>query len=118
MNAGCRVPHVSFCETWARTRQKLPQKLKSGLLLLTQQIPSLPISREMRALTRMVPGREEDTGSALDLADGENEPGVFRDDVGDQEVHLAGQVGDGSIVRAAMRADAIQPAEHRGRGFN
>jgi hypothetical protein len=66
----------------------------------------------------MVPGREEDAGAVLDFGDGEDEPGVFGDDVGDQEVDFARLIGDDSVVGSAMGVDAVEAAHESGGGFD
>jgi|SRR5882672_3247224 len=66
----------------------------------------------------MVAGREEDAGAVLDFGDGEDEPGVLGDDVGDEEVDFGGMVGDDAAVGAAMRVDAVEAAHESGGGFD
>jgi hypothetical protein len=42
------------------------------------------------------------------VAEGEDEPGVFGDDVGGEEVDFVEGVGDGASVDAAVGVDAVQ----------
>jgi len=91
------------------------EKFKSWL---PQQTPGLSVGGEVGAFSGMIARREEDAGAVLDFGDGEDEPGVFGDDVGDEEVDFVGLVGDGPMVGAAMGVDAVEAAEHGGGGFD
>ena len=46
-------------------------------------MPGLALGGEEGSWAGMAAGREEDVGAALDEGDGEDEPGVIGDDVGD-----------------------------------
>jgi len=46
-------------------------------------VPGLALGAEEGAWAGMAAGREEDVGAAVDEGDGEDEPGVLGDDVGD-----------------------------------
>jgi hypothetical protein len=52
-------------------------------------------------------GGEEEAGAGGDYGDGEDIPGVLGDDVGGQEIHFAGGVGDGASVGAAVGAAVV-----------
>ena len=65
-------------------------------------------ARRRRGRVRGVaPGREEDAGAVLDEGDGEDEPGVLGDDVGDEEDDFAGLAGDNAVTGAATSSDAL-----------
>jgi hypothetical protein len=49
--------------------------------------------------------------------DGEDEPGVVGDDVGDQEVYLGGLVGGDAAHGAAVGVYVVEAFDHRGGGL-
>jgi len=61
---------------------------------------------------------EEEAGAGEDCLDGEDEPGVLGNDVGDQEVDLGRGVGDYVAVGTAVGVDVIAAVEDRGGGFH
>ena len=50
--------------------------------------------------------------------DGEDEPGVLGDDVGDQEIYLGRAVADFAAFGAAVRVEVIEAVEARRRGLH
>jgi hypothetical protein len=53
-----------------------------------------------------------------DDGNGEDEPGVLGNDVGDEEVDFGGAVGDGASAGAAMTVDVIEAVEKSRRRFD
>jgi len=52
------------------------------------------------------------------VGEGEDEPGVFGDDVGGEEVDFVEGVGDGASVDAAVGVDTVESALQLGGGFD
>jgi len=63
-------------------------------------------------------GAEKEAGLAVDVGEGEDEPGVFRDDVGDDEVDFGEFVGDGASVDAAVGVDVVEAVLKLSGGLN
>jgi hypothetical protein len=62
---------------------------------------------------------EQEAGAVGDFFDGEDEPGVFRDDVADEEVDFSGEVRDGAAASdAAGGVDVVEVADLGGSGFD
>lgn len=53
-------------------------------------------------------GAEEEAGEAEDVGEWEDEPGVFGDDVGDDEIDFRKFVGDDASVEVAADVDAVK----------
>ena len=62
----------------------------------------------------IVLGIEEQAGAAGDEVDGQDEPGVLGNGVGDEEIDLGGKIGDGAASGAAMRVDVVEAVEDGG----
>jgi len=56
-------------------------------------------------------GIEGEAGEAEDVGQREDEPGIFRDDVGGDEIDFGEFVGDGASVDAAVNVDVVETAE-------
>ena len=54
----------------------------------------------------------------MDDVDGEDEPGVLGNDVGDEEVDFVESIWDRAAVGAAVRVYVVEAVEECGRGFN
>ena len=52
------------------------------------------------------------------MAERDYEPGVFGDDVGDEEVDFGELVGDGASVEAAVEVDAVEAVDELGGAFD
>ncbi len=63
-------------------------------------------------------GVEGERGQAEDVREREDVPGVFGDDVGDEEIDFGEFVGDGASVDAAVGVDAVEAAQELGGGFD
>ncbi len=63
-------------------------------------------------------GAEEEAGQAEDVGKGEDEPGVFGDDVGSDEIDFGEFVGDGASVDAAVGVEVVEAVLHLGGGFD
>jgi hypothetical protein len=63
-------------------------------------------------------GAEEEAGKAEDVREGEDEPGVFRDDVGGEEIDFGEFVGDGASVDAAVGVDTVESVDELSSGFD
>ena len=63
-------------------------------------------------------GAEEEAGLAEDVGEREDEPGVFGDDVGGDEIDFGESVGDGASVDAAVGVDAVEALDYLGGGFD
>jgi len=63
-------------------------------------------------------GAEQKAGLAEDVREGEDEPGIFGDDVGGDEIDFGELVGDGASVDAAVGVDVERPVEQLGGGFD
>jgi len=63
-------------------------------------------------------GTEEQAGLAQNVREREDEPGVFGDDVGGEEIDFGGLVGDDTAVEAATSVDAVEALEELGGGFD
>jgi hypothetical protein len=63
-------------------------------------------------------GAEEEAGEAEDVGEGEDEPGVFGDDVGGDEIDFGEFVGDGASVDAAVGVEVVEAVLHLGGGFD
>jgi len=63
-------------------------------------------------------GAEGDGGRAEDVREREDEPGIFGNDVGGEEVDFSEGVGDGASVDAAVGVDAVEAALELGGGFD
>lgn len=79
-------------------------------------MPRLAI-RAVQSALGIVLEAEEQAGAGEDCLDGEDEPGVLGDDVGDQEIYFRRVVGDHVAVGAAVRIDVVAAVEDRGGGF-
>jgi len=62
-------------------------------------------------------GAEEEAHLAQDVGEREDEPGVFGDDVGGDEIDFGEFVGDGASVDAAVGVEVIEAVLQLGRGF-
>jgi hypothetical protein len=56
-------------------------------------------------------GLRRRAGYAEDVGEGEDEPGVFGDDVGGDEIDFGEFVGDGASVDAAVGVDAVEAVD-------
>lgn len=63
-------------------------------------------------------GAEQKAGLAEDVREGEDEPGIFGDDVGGDEIDFGELVGDGASVDAAVGVDVVEAVEQLGGGFD
>jgi hypothetical protein len=63
-------------------------------------------------------GAEGDGGRAEDVREREDEPGVFGDDVGGEEIDFGEGVGDGASVDAAVGVDAVEAVLELGGRFD
>ncbi len=63
-------------------------------------------------------GAEEEAGEAENVREGEDEPGVFGDDVGGDEIDFGEFVGDGASVDAALGVEVVEAVLHLGGGFD
>ena len=81
---------------------------------LAEQVPGFAVGAEEAVSAGVAFGIEEQAGAVGNEGDGEDEPGVLGDDVGDEEVDFGGAVGDGASVGAAMAVDVIEAVEKSG----
>jgi hypothetical protein len=63
-------------------------------------------------------GAEQEAGLAEDVREWEDEPGIFGDDVGGDEIDFGELVGDGASVDAAVGVDVVEAVEQLGGGFD
>ncbi len=82
-----------------------------------QQVPGFALGAVEAALGIILEAAEQ-AGAGDYVPDGEDEPGVLGDDVGDQEVDLGRVVGDCAAVGTALRVDVVAAVEDRGGGFH
>ena len=73
-----------------------------------EEVPGFAVGAEEAVSAGIAFGIEEKTGAVGDDGDGEDEPGVLGNDVGDKEVDFGGAVGDGASAGAAMTVDVIE----------
>jgi hypothetical protein len=78
---------------------------------LAEEVPGFAVGAEEAVSAGVAFGIEEKAGAVSDDGDGENEPGVLGNDVGDEEVDFGGAVGDGASAGAAMTVDVIEAVE-------
>ncbi len=57
-------------------------------------------------------GVEQECSLAKDVGERKDEPGVFGDDVGGEEIDFGEGVGDGASVDAAVGVDAVEAVQH------
>ena len=75
---------------------------------MAEEVPGFAIGAEETVSADIAFGVEEKAGAVHDEGDGEDEPGVFGNDVGNEEVDFGGAVGDGASASAAMTVDVIE----------
>jgi hypothetical protein len=63
-------------------------------------------------------GAEQQGDLAEDMRKWEDEPGVFGDDIGDDEIDFGERVGDDASIEAAARVDAIEAVDELRGGFD
>ena len=61
---------------------------------------------------------EGERGQAEDVREREDVPGIFGNDVGDEEIDFGECVGDGASVDAAVGVDAVEAVEQLGGTFH
>jgi len=83
-----------------------------------EEAPGFAVGAEEAVSAGVAFGIEEKTGAVGDEGDGEDEPGVLGNDVGDEEVDLGGAIGDGGSAGAAMTVDVIEAVEKSSRRFD
>ena len=81
-------------------------------------MPGFAVGAEEAVSAGVAFGIEEQAGAVSDKGDGEDEPGVLGDDVGDEEVDFGGAVGDGAASGAAITVDVIEAVEKSGGRFD
>ncbi len=84
---------------------------------IAEQVPGFAVGGEEVFPARVVFAGEEEAAAAGDYADGDDEPGVFGDDVGGDEVEVGGGVGDDAAVGDALDAELVAAVAHAGAGF-
>jgi len=85
---------------------------------LAEEVPGFAEGAEEAVSAGIAFGIEEKAGAVGDDGDGEDEPGVLGNDVGDEEVDFGGAVGDGTASGAAMTVDVIEAIQKRRRRFD
>jgi len=76
-----------------------------------EQVPGFAVGVVVVGLAAAL-GIEAEAGEAEDVGEREDEPGIFGDDVGDEEIDFGEGVGDGASVDAAVGVDAVEAALH------
>ncbi|MGA9507524.1 MAG: hypothetical protein WBV55_02645 [Candidatus Sulfotelmatobacter sp.] len=72
----------------------------------------------VEAGTAAVFGAEEEAAEAEDVREGEDEPRVFGDNVGGDEIDFGEFVGDGASVDAAVGVEVVEAVLHLRGGFD
>jgi len=84
---------------------------------LVEEVPGFAVGVVLVAFAAAF-GVEGERGQAEDVREREDVPGVFGDDVGDEEIDFGEFVGDGASVDAAVGVDAVEAAQKLGGGFD
>jgi len=85
------------------------------LARLAEQVPGFAIGAVDSGASGIPFRIEEQAGTVADEGDGQDEPGVLGNEVGDEEIHLGGKIGDGAASGAALGVDVIKAVEEGGR---
>ena len=78
---------------------------------LAELVPGFAVVAVDPLASVVVFGAEEQAGAGLDQGQGEDEPGVLGNDVGDEEIDFVGEIGDGGAHGAAVGVDVVEAAE-------
>ena len=88
------------------------------LLFFSQQVPGFAVGAVEAGTSGVVARDEEETGAVVNDVDGQGEPGVFGNDVGDKKVNFVEAMSNHAAVGAAVRIDVVETVEEHGRAFN
>jgi len=84
------------------------------LTRFAEEVPSFAIIAVEAGVAVIIFGIEEQAGAGGDEIDGQDEPGVLWNDVGDEEIDLGRKIGDGAASGAAVRVDVVEAIEQGG----